>query len=125
MSTIKIKQVRSKINRPIDQKRTLEALGLRKIGHTVEHKLTPSIVGKNLTNAALNAIFRASTGPSPSPTADVVSPFTFNFIDAFEIHDSSLLLFSTTTLNPSNSKKFLCSFNTFLIRNLNQASDAS
>ena len=43
MSTIKIKQVRSKINRPIDQKRTLEALGLRKIGHTVEHKLTPSI----------------------------------------------------------------------------------
>ena len=45
MSTIKIKQVRSKINRPIDQKRTLEALGLRKIGHTVEHKLTPSIEG--------------------------------------------------------------------------------
>ena len=45
MSTIKIKQVRSKINRPIDQERTLEALGLRKIGHTVEHKLTPSIEG--------------------------------------------------------------------------------
>ena len=42
---IKIKQVRSKINRSIDQKRTLEALGLRKIGHTVEHKLTPSIEG--------------------------------------------------------------------------------
>ena len=42
---VKIKQVRSKINRSIDQKRTLEALGLRKIGHTVEHKLTPSIEG--------------------------------------------------------------------------------
>ena len=45
MSTLKIKQVRSKINRSSDQKRTLEALGLRKIGHTVEHKLTPSIEG--------------------------------------------------------------------------------
>jgi large subunit ribosomal protein L30 len=45
MSTIKIKQVRSKIKRPVDQKRTLEALGLRKIGHIVEHKLTPSIEG--------------------------------------------------------------------------------
>jgi large subunit ribosomal protein L30 len=45
MSTIKIKQVRSKIKRPVDQKRTLEALGLRKIGHIVEHKLTPSTEG--------------------------------------------------------------------------------
>jgi large subunit ribosomal protein L30 len=45
MGTIKIKQVRSKIKRPVDQKRTLEALGLRKIGHIVEHKLTPSTEG--------------------------------------------------------------------------------
>ena len=45
MSNIKIKQVRSKINRPADQKKTLEALGLRKIGQVVEHKLTPSIEG--------------------------------------------------------------------------------
>ena len=43
MSTIKIKQIRSKIRRPKDQKKTLEALGLRKIGHIVEHKKTPSI----------------------------------------------------------------------------------
>ena len=45
MSTIKIKQIRSKIRRPKDQKKTLEALGLRKIGHIVEHKKTPSIAG--------------------------------------------------------------------------------
>lgn len=32
MSKIKVKQVRSQINCPLVQKRTLEALGLRKIG---------------------------------------------------------------------------------------------
>jgi large subunit ribosomal protein L30 len=45
MSNIKIKQIRSKIKRPADQKRTLEALGLRRIGQVVEHKVTPSIEG--------------------------------------------------------------------------------
>ena len=45
MSNIKIKQIRSKIKRPADQKRTLEALGLRRIGQVVEHKATPSIEG--------------------------------------------------------------------------------
>ena len=45
MDTVKIKQVKSKIRRPQDQKNTLEALGLRKIGHIVEHKKTPSIEG--------------------------------------------------------------------------------
>ena len=45
MSKVKIKQTRSKINRPVDQKRTLEALGLRKIGQVVEHEMTPSIEG--------------------------------------------------------------------------------
>ena len=45
MSKIKIKQIRSKIKRPADQKRTLEALGLRRIGQVVEHKATPSIEG--------------------------------------------------------------------------------
>ena len=45
MSKVKIKQTRSKINRPIDQKRTLEALGLKKIGQVVEHEMTPSIEG--------------------------------------------------------------------------------
>ena len=45
MNKIKIKQIRSKIKRPADQKRTLEALGLRRIGQVVEHKVTPSIEG--------------------------------------------------------------------------------
>ena len=42
---IRIKQVRSKIKRLESQKRTLIALGLRKIGMEVEHELTSSISG--------------------------------------------------------------------------------
>ena len=45
MSKIKVKQEKSAIKRPENQKRTLEALGLRKIGHVVEHEATPSILG--------------------------------------------------------------------------------
>jgi len=45
MATIKVKQVRSKIKTPAVQKRTLEALGLRKLNAVVEHEATPSILG--------------------------------------------------------------------------------
>ena len=45
MATIKIKQVRSRIKCPQDQKRTLDALGLRKMNRVVEHEATPSIMG--------------------------------------------------------------------------------
>jgi large subunit ribosomal protein L30 len=45
MATIKIKQVRSRIRCPKDQKRTLDALGLRKIGQVVEHNDNPAIRG--------------------------------------------------------------------------------
>ncbi len=45
MSTIKIKQVKSRIGAPADQKRTLDALGLRKMNRVVEHEETPSILG--------------------------------------------------------------------------------
>ena len=45
MATIKIKQIRSKIGYPIDQKRTLEALGLHKISQVVEREDTPSLRG--------------------------------------------------------------------------------
>jgi large subunit ribosomal protein L30 len=45
MATIKIKQVRSRIGCPIDQKRTLDALGLKKLNKVVEHEDTPSIRG--------------------------------------------------------------------------------
>ena len=45
MSTIKIKQVKSRIGAPADQKKTLDALGLRKMNRVVEHEETPSIIG--------------------------------------------------------------------------------
>lgn len=45
MAKIKVKQVKSGIKRPKNQKRTLEALGLRKIGQVVEHDDTPNILG--------------------------------------------------------------------------------
>ena len=42
---IKITQVKSKIGAPERQKRTLAALGLRKMHQTVEHEATPEILG--------------------------------------------------------------------------------
>ena len=45
MAKIRVTQVKSKIRRPQNQKRTLEALGLRKIDQVVEHEATPSILG--------------------------------------------------------------------------------
>ncbi|HUS85626.1 MAG TPA: 50S ribosomal protein L30 [Bacteroidales bacterium] len=45
MTKIRIKQVRSKIGRPERQKRTLAALGLRKINQSVEHEATPQVMG--------------------------------------------------------------------------------
>lgn len=45
MGKIKVTQVRSAIRRTQNQKRTLEALGLRKIGQVVEHENTPNILG--------------------------------------------------------------------------------
>ena len=45
MATIKVKQVKSRINAPKDQKATLLALGLRKISQVVEVEDTPSIRG--------------------------------------------------------------------------------
>ena len=45
MARIRITQVKSSIDRPLTQKRTLEALGLRKTNHSVEHEETPQIKG--------------------------------------------------------------------------------
>jgi large subunit ribosomal protein L30 len=45
MATIKIKQIKSKIGYPVDQKRTLQALGLHKIGQVVEKEDCPAIRG--------------------------------------------------------------------------------
>ena len=45
MAKIQIKQVKSRINRPARQKKTLDALGLKKLNHTVVHEATPQIMG--------------------------------------------------------------------------------
>ena len=45
MAQIKIKQIKSRINAPAVQKRTLDALGLKKMNHTGVKEDTPSIMG--------------------------------------------------------------------------------
>lgn len=45
MATIKIKQVKSGIDRTQRQKDTLRALGFTKMHQTVEHNETPQIMG--------------------------------------------------------------------------------
>ncbi len=45
MATIKIKQIKSRIGAPKDQKRTLDALGLTKMNRVVEKEDTPSLRG--------------------------------------------------------------------------------
>ncbi len=45
MAKIRIKQVKSGIKRPEVQKRTLKALGFRKLNQVVEHEDTPQIKG--------------------------------------------------------------------------------
>ena len=45
MATIEVKQIKSRIGAPVDQKRTLLSLGLRKISQVVEVEDTPSIQG--------------------------------------------------------------------------------
>jgi large subunit ribosomal protein L30 len=45
MATLKIKQVRSLIRKPLKQKRTMEALGLRKMNQTVVLDDTPQVRG--------------------------------------------------------------------------------
>ena len=45
MAKVKIKQVRSTIKRPENQKRTIQALKLGRINREVEVELTPQIKG--------------------------------------------------------------------------------
>ena len=45
MATMKVKQVKSRIGAPKDQKRTRDSLGLRKINQVVEVEDTPSARG--------------------------------------------------------------------------------
>ncbi len=45
MKKVVVTKIRSTIKRPKDQKLTMEALGLRKIGQSREFTLTPQIQG--------------------------------------------------------------------------------
>jgi large subunit ribosomal protein L30 len=45
MSKIKITQIKSVIDRTERQKRTVEALGIKKINHSVEVEATAAIIG--------------------------------------------------------------------------------
>jgi large subunit ribosomal protein L30 len=45
MSKLRIRLVRSSVRRRFDQKRTVRALGLRRLGQTVEHNDSPSLRG--------------------------------------------------------------------------------
>jgi large subunit ribosomal protein L30 len=45
MAKIKITQIKSVIDRSERQKKTVEALGLKKINHSVELEATPAIIG--------------------------------------------------------------------------------
>jgi large subunit ribosomal protein L30 len=45
MAKIRITQVKSKNGKPERQKRTIEALGIRKLNHSVIHEATPQILG--------------------------------------------------------------------------------
>jgi len=45
MTKLRITQVRSAINRPSRQKRTLEALGLKKLNRPKEVEATPQVLG--------------------------------------------------------------------------------
>ena len=45
MAQIKITHIKSRINCPAVQKRTLDALGLKKMNHTVVKEDTPSVMG--------------------------------------------------------------------------------
>ncbi|HVS90598.1 MAG TPA: 50S ribosomal protein L30 [Mucilaginibacter sp.] len=45
MAKIKITQIKSVIDRNERQKRTIQALGLKSINHSVEAEATPAIIG--------------------------------------------------------------------------------
>ena len=46
MATIKVQQIKSRIGAPKNQKRTLDAMGLKKLNHVVELEDTPTVRGQ-------------------------------------------------------------------------------
>ena len=45
MAKIRVTQIKSKIGSPEKQKKTLIALGLKKMNQTVDHEATPQVLG--------------------------------------------------------------------------------
>jgi len=45
MAKVKITQIKSAIDRPENQKKTIKALGINKLNQTVELEATPQILG--------------------------------------------------------------------------------
>ncbi len=45
MPKVKITQIKSTIDKPLRQKKTVTALGLSKLNSSVEHQLTPQLQG--------------------------------------------------------------------------------
>lgn len=45
MAKVKVTLIKSPINRKEQHKRTVKGLGLKRMHHTVEHELTPSVQG--------------------------------------------------------------------------------
>ena len=62
MATIKVKQIKSKIGYPKDQKATLQALGLRKISQVVEVEDTPSNRGMIRKGAKARSGYKRKIG---------------------------------------------------------------
>ena len=56
MAKLKITQIKSVIDRSERQKRTVQALGLKRINHSVEVEATPAIIGMVRTVNHLVAI---------------------------------------------------------------------
>ncbi len=65
MGKIKVTQVKSAIKKPVRQKRTLEALGLRKLHQTIEVEATPQIRGMVAKVAHLVEVVESQKSESP------------------------------------------------------------
>ena len=82
MSTIKIKQIKSRIGAPADQKRVLDALGLRKMNRVVEHEETPSILGMWMMLSVHSQAAETNNDEKQAQTIRVGSfEDTFNYVD--------------------------------------------
>ena len=76
MAKVKITQVRSSIDRSQKQKRTLEALGLRKINSSVEHDLNDTIRGMINRVSHLVEVEEFDQAQDSSPVANPAASVT-------------------------------------------------